>query len=192
MKKEQLEKVQAEVSVWTYLQSLPPEKNNFKLKILMQEVADTFQIYSYENDDLKRKTTIYYHEETKEYKLLVTIGLTEFCAIEYISESLDKLEVILKERFDNLLGDISHFNREHISSIIEDKAIMDWEYIDNLPKEIDGFKLFINPKEPVKIIMVHILSLIIVTLVKKVILLFITMFLEMNFLVKHVCIVYQR
>lgn len=51
MKKEQLEKVQAEVSVWTYLQSLPPEKNNFKLKILMQEVADTFQIYSYENDD---------------------------------------------------------------------------------------------------------------------------------------------
>ena len=91
-------------------------------------------------------------DETKEYKLLVTIGLTEFCAIEYISESLDKLEVILKERFDNLLGDISHFNREHISSIIEDKAIMDWEYIDNLPKEIDGFKLFINPKEPVKII----------------------------------------
>ena len=147
MKKEQLEKVQAEVSVWTYLQSLPPEKNNFKLKILMQEVADTFQIYSYENDDLKRKTTIYYHEETKEYKLLVTTGLTEFCAIEYISESLDKLEVILKERFDNLLGDISHFNREHISSIIEDKAIMDWEYIDNLPKEIDGFKLFINPKD---------------------------------------------
>ena len=67
MKKEQLEKVQAEVSVWTYLQSLPPEKNNFKLKILMQEVADTFLIYSYENDDLKRKTTIYYHEETKEY-----------------------------------------------------------------------------------------------------------------------------
>ena len=109
MKKEQLEKVQAEVSVWTYLQSLPPEKNNFKLKILMQEVADTFLIYSYENDDLKRKTTIYYHEETKEYKLLVTIGLTEFCAIEYISESLDKLERILKERFDNLLGDISHF-----------------------------------------------------------------------------------
>lgn len=48
MKKEQLEKVQAEVSVWTYLQSLPPEKNNFKLKILMQEVADTFLIYSYE------------------------------------------------------------------------------------------------------------------------------------------------
>ena len=71
---------------------------------------------------------------------------------EYISESLDKLERILKERFDNLLGDIYNFKREHISSIIEDKAIMDWEYIDNLPKEIDGFKLFINPKEPVKII----------------------------------------
>ena len=98
MKKEQLEKVQAEVSVWTYLQSLPPEKNNFKLKILMQEVADTFLIYSYENDDLKRKTTIYYHEETKEYKLRMRIGLTEFCVIEYIYAGLDDFQKILEKR----------------------------------------------------------------------------------------------
>lgn len=118
----------------------------------MQEVADTFLIYSYENNELKRKTTIYYHEETKEYKLLVTIGLIEFCAIEYISESLEKLEVVLKSRFDNLLGDISHFNREHISAIVIEKAIMNWEYIDKLPEKIEGFKLFISPKEPVKII----------------------------------------
>lgn len=146
MKKEQLEKVQAEVSAWTYLQSLPPQKDNFKLKILMQEVADTFLIYSYENNELKRKTTIYYHEETKEYKLLVTIGLIEFCAIEYISESLEKLEVVLKSRFDNLLGDISHFNREHISAIVIEKAIMNWEYIDKLPEKIEGFKLLLALK----------------------------------------------
>ena len=152
MKKEQLEKVQAELSVWTYLQSLPPKIENFKLKMLMQEVDDTFQIYSYDNDFLKRKAMVYYHEETKEYKLLITIGLTEFCAIEYISESLDQLEKILHERFTNLLNDISKFNREHISSIIVDKKIMDWDYIDKLPQELEGFKLFINPKEPVKII----------------------------------------
>lgn len=152
MKPEQLTKVQAETSAWTYLQSLPPQINNFKLKMLMQEVADTFQIYSYENDELKRKAMIYYHEETKEYKLLVTIGLTEFCAIEYISESLEKLEKILGERFDNLLGDISKFNLEHISSIIVDKEIMTWDYITKLPEEIHGFKLFIRPSEPVKII----------------------------------------
>ena len=46
----------------------------------------------------------------------------------------------------------AHDNIMKVEHIIEDKAIMDWEYIDNLPKEIDGFKLFINPKEPVKII----------------------------------------
>ena len=118
----------------------------------MQEVDDTFQIYSYDNELLKRRAMVYYHEETKEYKLLVTIGLTEFCAIEYISESLDQLEKILHERFNNLLNDISKFNREHISSIIVDKKIMDWDYIDKLPQELEGFKLFINPKEPVKII----------------------------------------
>lgn len=152
MKPKALEKVQAEVSAWAYLPSLPPQKNNFKLNLLMQEVSDTFQIYSYENEILKRKVMIFYHEETKEYKLLITIGLTEFCAIEYISESLERLEEILEKRFDNLLADLSHFNIEHISSIIIDKQIMDWDYIDKLPQEMEGFSLFINPKEPVKII----------------------------------------
>lgn len=152
MKKEQLEKVQAEVSAWTYLDKLSPVEKNFKLKMLMQEVGDTFQIYSYENEELKRKVMIYYHEETKEYKLMVTIGLTEFCAIEYISANLEQLEKILNERFDTLLGDISSFNEEHISIIIKEKKIMQWDYIEQLPQEICGFKLFINPKEPVKVI----------------------------------------
>ncbi len=152
MKKEQLEKVQAELSAWTYLQQLPPEKNGFKLVRKMKEVGDTFQIYAYENEQLQRKTLIYYHEETKEYKLLVTIGLTEFCAIEFISENLEQLERILTDRFDLLLGDISEFHAEHISSIIVDKEIMIWDYIASLPTEIDGFKLFISPDKPVKVI----------------------------------------
>ncbi len=152
MKKEQLEKVQADLSAWTYLQQLPPEKNGFKLVRKMQEIGDTFQIYAYENEELQRKTLVYYHEETKEYKLLVTIGLTEFCAIEFISENLEQLEHILNDRFDLLLGDISKFHAEHISSIIVDKEIMTWEYIKSLPLEIDGFKLFISPDKPVKVI----------------------------------------
>ncbi len=90
MKKEQLEKVQAEVSVWTYLQSLPPEKNNFKLKILMQEVDYTFLIYSYENDDLKRKTTIYYHEVVG--KVLELIG--KINTEDVSKKKTDKSEVV--------------------------------------------------------------------------------------------------
>lgn len=152
MKKEQLEKVQAEVSAWAYLNQLSPVEKNFRLKMLMREEGDTFQIYSYENEDLKRSVMIYYHEETKEYKLMVTIGLTQFCAIEYISADLAQLEKILRERFDNLLGDISSFNEDHMSIIIKEKKIMQWDYIDKLSQEICGFRLFINPCEPVKVI----------------------------------------
>ena len=152
MKQKQLEKVQAELSAWTYLQQLEDEKMGFKLCKRMQEVGDTFEIYSYENDDLKRKVMVYYHEETKEYKLLITIGLTEFCAIEFISENLLQLEQILNKRFETLLGDISSFHKEHVSSIIVDKKIMQWQYINKLPREINGFKLFISPDKPVRII----------------------------------------
>ena len=152
MKKEQLEKVQAEVSAWAYSNQLSSVEKNFPLKMLMREEGDTFQIYSYENEDLKRSVMIYYHEETKEYKLMITIGLTQFCAIEYISADLAQLEKILRERFDNLLGDISSFNEDHMSIIIKEKKIMQWDYIDKLPQEICGFRLFINPREPVKVI----------------------------------------
>lgn len=152
MKKDTLTKVQAELAAWTYLQQLPPEKNNFKLHRLMQEVGDTFQIYAYENEALRRKTMVYYHEETKEYKLLVTIGLTEFCAIEFISANLEQLQTVLTKRFDLLLGDISSFKPEHISSIIVDKKIMEWKYIEKFPQELCGFNLFIKPSEPVKVI----------------------------------------
>ena len=62
-------------------------------------------------------------KKQKEYKLMVTIGLTEFCAIEYISANLEQLEKFLKERFDTLLGDISSFNEEHISIIIKKKRL---------------------------------------------------------------------
>ena len=134
------------------MQDLPEEIDGFTLKRLMHEDGDKFYIYSYESPALHRSIKVYYHEETKEYKLLVIIGLTEFCAIEYISESLAQLEHILRQKFALLIGDLSRFHREHINSIVVDKKIMEWDYIPKLPKQLEGFELFISPAEPVKVI----------------------------------------
>ena len=140
------------MSAWAYLQELPETVEGFSLKRLMREDGDKFYIYSYESPVLHRSIEVYYHEETKEYKLLVIIGLTEFCAIEYISESLAQLEHILRQKFALLIGDLSRFHREHINSIVVDKKIMEWNYIPQLPKQLEGFELFISPAEPVKVI----------------------------------------
>lgn len=134
------------------MQELPETIEGFTLKRLMREDGDKFYIYSYESPALHRSIEVYYHEETKEYKLLVIIGLTEFCAIEYISESLAQLEHILRQKFALLIGDLSRFHREHINSIVTDKKIMEWNYIPQLPKQLEGFELFISPAEPVKVI----------------------------------------
>lgn len=134
------------------MQELPETIEGFTLKRLMHEDGDKFYIYSYESPATHRSIKVYYHEETKEYKLLVIIGLTEFCAIEYISESLAQLEHILRQKFSILLGDLASFHREHINSIVVDKKIMEWNYIPQLPKQLEGFELFISPAEPVKVI----------------------------------------
>ena len=104
------------------------------------------------NQARHRKVTVYYHEETKEYKLRVQIGLTEFCRIEFISASLSRLEKILRERFAKIIEELAGFRIDTISCVVQEKQILTWDYVDKLPKTVEGFTLFIEPHEPVKTI----------------------------------------
>jgi len=118
----------------------------------MKVYGDVYDLYSYENVEIHRKITVYYHEETKEYKVRVLIGLTEFCNIEYISPTRASLEKILLERFETTLQTLAKFNAATISCIVLEKKILEWDYVAKLPETIEGFKLFIKPDQPVKTI----------------------------------------
>ena len=152
MKQEIKEKITAQVEAWDYMKTLPEEVHGFTLAVLMQESGDTLDLYRYENKETHRSITIYYHEETKEYKLRMRIGLTEFCVIEYIYAGLDDFQKILEKRCDNLLADMENFNPDHVTSIVHDKKIMQWDYKEKLPETYEGFHLFITPDKPVRVI----------------------------------------
>ncbi|WP_196593760.1 hypothetical protein [Pectinatus sottacetonis] len=152
MKKEIKDKITAEVENWEYMKELPEECHGFRLVRLMREKGDMLDLYRYENDEAHRSITIYYHEETSEYKLRMRIGLTEFCVIEYIYARLEDFQKILESRCNNLLLDMAVFNPKHISSIVHDKKVMQWDYRKKLPAVSKGFELFIKPNEPVRVI----------------------------------------
>ena len=73
MQEETKEKVEAEIKDWTYLQELPDTCHGFKLSREKKIVESMYDIYSYIHPQLHKKAVIYYHEETREYKVRVYI-----------------------------------------------------------------------------------------------------------------------
>lgn len=151
MKKESIERVENDIKDWAYLKDLPENWHSFELQRLNHVEGDCYDIFSYKNDVLHKSVTIYFHEETHEYKLRVKIGLIEFCRIEFITAKFDVFEQLLRRQFETLLSGMEHFDPQSIGSIVRDKKIMTWEAAKDLPETLEGFTLYIRPAYPVKI-----------------------------------------
>ncbi len=145
------ERVEKETRDWEYLRELPEVMHGFRLEHLMEIDGDVYDLYRYVNEQAHRQVTVYFHEETKEYKVRVKIGLIEFCRMEYITGSFEAFDRLLREQFDEMMADLAEFHPEHIGSIAREKHFMEWEYGKSLPTELEGFQLFIHPDEPVEI-----------------------------------------
>ncbi len=145
------EKVETAIADWQYMQELPAEWYGFQYRLDKTVYDDVYDIYSYVNEAIHHSVTVYYHEETKEYKLRIRIGQIEFCRIECIAAKLDVFETLLRAQFDDILHDLVEFNPKTVSHIILAKHITEWKYQSLLPETLEGFTLFIRPSEPVRI-----------------------------------------
>lgn len=152
MKEETVKQIAEAIAGWAYLKNLPQEWHGFKLQLIMRADGDIYDICTYKNEETKRKVTLYYHDETKEYKLRTNIGLTEFCNCDFIMPDLGSLEKVLKKRLESVIHDIAVFHRDAIDSIVIDKKILEWNYLSRIPAAIEGFTRFIMPQEPLKVI----------------------------------------
>lgn len=151
LKDETIEKVNTEIADWQYMKDLPEIWHGFTLDRTAAISKDSYDLYRYVNEDLHKSATVYFHEETHEYKVRLKIGLIEFCRIEFITASIQVFEKLLKNQFEQVLKDMVEFNPKSLSSIVVDKKITTWDTGIKLPETIEGFNLFIGPAQPVKI-----------------------------------------
>lgn len=152
MKADILEKIQQETADWAYLQELPEEWFGLKYSRRYNEVGDTFELFSYENSEKHLGVVTYYHQETKEYKLKIQRGLTEFCLMEFITGSFAEFEQYLRKYLEGAMHDLTVYNPDAISYVTKAMNITEWDYDKLLPKELEGFKLFIEPKNMVRVL----------------------------------------
>ena len=151
MKDAARERVEKELSGWQYLEDLPEEWHGFLLRRDVRVEGDVYDIYSYVKESAHRSITAYFHEETREYKVRVRIGLIEFCHIEFVTGDFKMFGELLKQHFEPALRDLAEFNPKTLTSLLLDKGIMEWEYGKKLPESMEGFALFLRPTEPVRI-----------------------------------------
>ena len=152
MKPEILEKIQQETADWQYLEELPADWFGLSYTKLYREVGDTYEFFSYKNEEKHLGLLTYYHQETKEYKLKIQRGLTEFCLMQFITASFQEYEQQLRKNLESAVHDLAIYNPNAISYVTKALKIPEWKYDDILPSELEGFSLFIEPKNIVRVL----------------------------------------
>lgn len=150
MKAETKAKVTADLATG-FLKDLSQEIHGFQLQKTMKETSDILELYRYTLPAAQKGASLYYHEETHEYKLRVQIGLTQFCQIDCIAATPEKFAALLQAHLQDVLTSLVSFDLDKVSGIVRDKGIATWEYGKKLPTSLEGFSLFIRPEEPQKI-----------------------------------------
>ena len=144
MEKKFADKTQAE----KISEPLPSELFGFELKKIFAEDADKFIYFTYDDKKNHRAATSYFHDETHEYKVRVKIGLNEFCLTKFFTSDFEKFAELIQLNLPDVIKNLSE--NKMLNPLIEEKNFAAWEYGKNLPKNLEGFELFISPQNPVE------------------------------------------
>ncbi|MEG6584645.1 hypothetical protein [Dendrosporobacter sp. 1207_IL3150] len=147
-----MEEIIKKIADWEYIRKLPQEIHGFRLIENMVDSGVVYNIFTYINESARRQFAVVYDSATKEYVARITVGLTEYCDISYIVSDLSMLETVLIQQLEKTLLRLAVFDINNLDYIFREKRIIDWHYSEQLPRNIAGFDLYINPQQPLKII----------------------------------------
>ena len=72
--------------------------------------------------------------------------------MEFITGSFAEFEQYLRKYLEGAMHDLTVYNPDAISYVTKAMNITEWDYDKLLPKELEGFKLFIEPKNMVRVL----------------------------------------
>jgi hypothetical protein len=133
---------------WDFEAEFPAELAGFTRKTDGRWEGVVYRIFRYELCDRTpcRKTSgIIYDSSTKEYMVMVQVGLTEFCDIKFIHEDFGTFAKVLKAFLELRLKVLRGGEPQLLEGGFRDSGISDWEFFNSQPEEISGFELFLKP-----------------------------------------------
>ena len=133
-------------------ENLPDEIEGFAVKKIFDDDGDDKFIF-FSCDDKRNHcgVTIYFHEETMEFKVREKIGLTEFCLTKFFTEDFAHFKEMIDSQLVDVLKNLRGVRKKNPNRFLREKKIDTWSYIENLPATLKGFELFITPAAPVEV-----------------------------------------
>lgn len=128
-------------------ETLPDEIDGFTLEKIFAETEDKFFYFTFDNKKIHRSVTAYFHEETFEFKLRAKIGLNEFCLTEFFTSDFEIFAKKINADISSVIKKLS--DSKDTNPLVKKQNLSAWKYGQNLPKNLEGFELFISPENPV-------------------------------------------
>lgn len=131
--------------------NLPADIDGFTLKKIYAVDEDKFIFFNYVDDVIHCALTIYFHEETKEFKVRQKIGLTEFCLTDFFTEDFAHFKELINAEFNGVIKNLRGVRNKTPNNFLREKKIDTWKFGNELPATLEGFELFIKPAAPVEV-----------------------------------------
>lgn len=131
-----------------YINKLPLDLYGFKKKHIKRVLDNEYDFLHYEHSLLCKKIIFYYDYDTREYKLRVRHVMVDVCRYEFFSKNIHEYEINIKKYFDLLLLELVREINKPLDNLYKEKIFYSDERIKDLPKKLNGYKLFITPNNP--------------------------------------------
>ncbi|MBP2640208.1 MAG: hypothetical protein H6Q66_1159 [Firmicutes bacterium] len=147
-----MKEIEKQIQEWPYLTTLPEKIGGFTLVREAESSKAQVHIFTYANSDRHLFFSVAYDSNTDDFLCKVIIGLNEYYDVNFIAADLPGLETVLNSKMGKLLGGLERFDPKQLGSIFQEKKILDWTYVAQLPQEVAEFHLFIRPDAPIKVL----------------------------------------
>lgn len=136
---------------WEFPATLPAQHCGFELSMERQWDGLLFRIFSYRDEIQRRSANVVFDKSTMEYMLRLTIGLTEFCDVQFIHADLAVFEGMLRGFLLPRLETLQKCIPERMGDLFCAKKIPEWQAKTELPQKMDGFELCVRPETCIQV-----------------------------------------
>lgn len=149
MTDERIGKLTAQAAELHFAENLPDEIDGFATKKIFATVDDKFIFFTCTDERIHCAATVYFHDETAEFKLSQRIGLTEFCLTNFFTDDFAAFQKLIDAELADVLKNLRDVRDKPINRFLREKNIDTWTF--DFPATLEGFELFVSPDKPVEV-----------------------------------------
>lgn len=148
MGKVNIEDVAASLKDWSYLEQLPEMIDGFKLLPGSGIDGQILNIAAYANAAMHCRVDLTYTIETFDYVPVKTVGLHKFRDERFFCRDRERFTEMMQQHLGDILRGIDRNFKHKFPYEAKELQFDQWDYWRSLPKEYNGYELFITPENP--------------------------------------------